>query len=137
MRAIVKKSAAPGLVLEEAPKPRGGPNDVLIKILKTSICGTDVHIDNWDAWASKTIKPPMIIGHEFVGRVAEIGSNVQAFSPGDLVTGEGHLVCGLCRNCLAGRRHLCSHTVGVGVHRDGAFAEFLCIPAANVWHAEP
>ena len=137
MRAIVKKSAAPGLVLEDVPPPMVGPNDVLIRILKTSICGTDVHIDSWDAWASRTIQPPMTIGHEFVGTVAGTGPNVQAFAVGDLVTGEGHIVCGVCRNCLAGRRHLCAHTVGVGVHRDGAFAEFLSIPAANVWHAEP
>src|SRR2546428_3727802 len=137
MRAIVKKSAAPGLVLEEVPVPEPGINDVLIKILKTSICGTDVHIDQWDAWAQKTIRPAMIIGHEFVGTVAAVGSNVEHFQPGDLVTGEGHLVCGHCRNCLAGRRHLCKDTVGVGVNRDGAFAEYISIPATNVWHAEP
>src|SRR5207249_11376019 len=137
MRAIVKKSAAPGLVLEEVPVPEAGINDVLIKILKTSICGTDVHIDQWDAWAQKTIRPPMIIGHEFVGTVAEVGSNVEHFQPGDLVTGEGHLVCGHCRNCLAGRRHLCKDTQGVGVNRPGAFAEYLALPMTNVWVHDP
>ncbi|MEW6160269.1 MAG: L-threonine 3-dehydrogenase [Verrucomicrobiota bacterium] len=137
MRAIVKKSPGPGLSLEEMPPPVVGSNDVLIQVLKTSICGTDVHIDQWDAWASKTIKPPMIIGHEFVGKIAAVGDNVQGYRVNDLVTGEGHLVCGQCRNCLAGRRHLCKNTVGVGVHRDGAFAEFIAIPAANVWHADP
>jgi threonine 3-dehydrogenase len=137
MKAIFKKTAGPGLVLDEAPMPRVGSNDVLIKILKTSICGTDVHIDNWDAWAQKTLKPPLIIGHEFVGRIVEIGNNVDDFKPGDVVTVEGHLVCGHCRNCLAGRRHLCKDTVGVGVHRDGAFAEFISVPDTNVWHADP
>ena len=113
-----------------------GMNDVLIKILKTSICGTDVHIYNWDSWAQKTIKVPMVIGHEFVGRVAEVGANVTGFKPGDLVSGEGHLVCGFCRNCLAGRRHLCPHTSGIGVNRDGVFAEYLQIPMTNVWYAD-
>jgi len=137
MRAIVKKNAAPGLEMQEMPEPRMGINDLLIKITKTSICGTDVHIHRWDAWAQQTIKPPMIIGHEYVGTVVAVGANVNDFQIGDVVTGEGHLVCGHCRNCLAGRRHLCAHTVGVGVNRDGAFADFVCIPATNAWHADP
>ena len=136
MKALVKKNAEPGLWLEEVPIPRIGMNDVLIKILKTSICGTDVHIYNWDSWAQKTIKVPMVIGHEFVGRVAEVGASVTSFKPGDLVSGEGHLVCGFCRNCLAGRRHLCPHTSGIGVNRDGVFAEYLQIPMTNVWYAD-
>ncbi len=136
MQAIMKKEAGPGLVLKRARIPKPDNNDVLIKVLKTSICGTDLHIYNWDAWAAKTIKAPMIIGHEFVGRIHSLGANVQGFQEGDLVTGEGHLVCGHCRNCLAGRRHLCKDTVGVGVHRDGAFAEYVSIPASNVWHAD-
>lgn len=136
MKALVKKEATPGLWLEEVPVPSCGINDVLIKILKTSICGTDVHIYNWDSWAQKTIPVPMVTGHEFVGRVATVGSNVPGFKPGDLVSGEGHLVCGFCRNCLAGRRHLCPHTSGVGVNRQGCFAEYLCIPMSNVWYAD-
>jgi threonine 3-dehydrogenase len=137
MRAIAKRKAGPGLELTEVPVPEPGANDVLIKILKTSICGTDVHIYNWDAWAQKTIRPPMVIGHEFVGVIAAAGSNVQGFKPGDLVDGEGHIVCGKCRNCLAGRRHLCKDARGVGVNRDGAFAEYLCIPAGNAVHVDP
>jgi threonine 3-dehydrogenase len=137
MRAIAKLRAGPGLDLVEVPVPAPGINDVLIKVKKTSICGTDVHIYNWDAWAEKTIKPPMVIGHEFVGVIAGIGSNVQGFKLGDLVDGEGHIVCGQCRNCLAGRRHLCKNTRGVGVNRDGAFAEYLCIPASNAVHVDP
>lgn len=137
MRALVKREAKRGLWLETVPKPACGMNDVLIKILKTAICGTDIHIYNWDAWAEKTIPVPMTIGHEFVGRVESVGDNVKDFHPGDLVSGEGHLVCGHCRNCLAGRRHLCPHTSGVGVNRDGAFAEYLSIPVTNVWHCNP
>lgn len=137
MRAIRKTGPGPGLELTDVPVPEPGPNDVLIRIIKTSICGTDLHIFNWDAWAAKTIRPPLVIGHEFVGTVAAVGSHVQGFRPGDRVTGEGHIVCGTCRNCLAGRRHLCNDTQGVGIHRDGAFAEYLCIPAANAWHADP
>jgi len=137
MRAIAKLGRGPGLSLTEVPVPTPGINDVLIRIKKTSICGTDVHIYNWDAWAEKTIQPPMVIGHEFVGVIEEVGSNVQGFKPGDLVDGEGHIVCGRCRNCLAGRRHLCKNTQGVGVNRDGAFAEFLCIPATNAVHVDP
>ena len=137
MRAIAKLRSGPGLELTEVPVPTPGTNDVLIKIKKTSICGTDVHIYNWDAWAEKTIKPPMVIGHEFVGVIEAVGANVQGHKPGDLVDGEGHIVCGRCRNCLAGRRHLCKDTKGVGVNRDGAFAEYLCIPASNAVHVDP
>jgi len=137
MRAIAKLRAGPGLHLIEAPVPQPGINDVLIKVKKTSICGTDVHIYNWDHWAQQTIKPPMIIGHEFVGEIVAVGSNVQGFQAGDLVDGEGHIVCGQCRNCLAGRRHLCKDTKGVGVNRDGAFAEYLCLPASNAVHVDP
>jgi threonine 3-dehydrogenase len=136
MKALVKKKAEPGLWMDEVSVPCYGINDVLIKILKTSICGTDVHIYNWDSWAQKTIPVPMVIGHEFVGRVAEAGSNVTGFKPGDLVSGEGHLVCGFCRNCLAGRRHLCPNTSGVGVNREGCFAEYLVIHMSNVWYAD-
>ena len=137
MRAIAKLAPGPGLSLTEVPIPTPGVNDVLIKVKKTSICGTDIHIYNWDAWAEKTIKTPMIVGHEFVGTIAAVGANVIGFQPGDLVDGEGHIVCGLCRNCLAGRRHLCKDTKGVGVNRDGAFAEYLCIPASNAVHVDP
>ena len=137
MRALAKTQAGPGLTLIEAPVPRPGVNDVLIKVKRTSICGTDVHIYNWDHWAQQTIKPPLIIGHEFVGEIVEAGSNVQGFVPGDLVDGEGHIVCGRCRNCLAGRRHLCQSTRGVGVDRDGAFADYLCIPASNAVLVDP
>ena len=137
MQAIVKTTAGPGVELKNVPSPEIGINDVLIKILKTSICGTDVHIWNWDAWASQTIPAPMTIGHEFVGVVEDFGANVHDYSKGDLVSGEGHLVCGRCRNCLAGRRHLCPNTSGVGVNRDGAFAEFLSIPVSNVWPCDP
>jgi threonine 3-dehydrogenase len=137
MKALVKARPVEGLWLEEVPVPEVGPNDVLIKILRTSICGTDVHIWNWDEWAAKTIPTPMHVGHEFVGIIEEYGSNVHDYNVGDLVSGEGHLVCGRCRNCLAGRRHLCPKTSGVGVNRPGAFAEYLCIPVTNVWPADP
>ena len=137
MRAIAKLKAGPGLALIEAPVPEPGPNDVLIRIKKTSICGTDVHIYNWDAWAARTIPIPMIIGHEFVGEIVQVGSNVQTFKGGELVDGEGHIVCGICRNCLAGRRHLCKDSKGVGVNRPGAFAEYLCIPASNAVRVDP
>lgn len=136
MLALVKKRAEPGLWLDEVPVPEVGINDVLIRILKTSICGTDIHIYNWDRWAESTIPVPMAIGHEYVGVVEEVGTNVHDFRAGDLVSGEGHIVCGHCRNCLAGRRHLCPHTRGVGVNRQGAFAEYLCIPVSNVWYAD-
>ncbi|MBN1942952.1 MAG: L-threonine 3-dehydrogenase [Phycisphaerae bacterium] len=137
MQALVKAKSREGLWLQEVPRPEVGVNDVLIKILKTSICGTDVHIWNWDAWAQKTIPPGLTIGHEFVGLVEEFGSNVHDYHKGDLVSGEGHIVCGHCRNCLAGRRHLCPHTQGVGVDRNGAYAEYLSIPVANVWPCDP
>ena len=137
MKAIAKTRPGEGLELIEVPIPEPGINDVLVRIKKTSICGTDVHIYNWDHWAEQTIKPPMVIGHEFVGEIARVGSNVKGFKPGDLVDGEGHIVCGVCRNCLAGRRHLCKDTRGVGVNRDGAFAEYLCIPASNAVLVDP
>ncbi len=137
MKAIIKARPEVGVELVEKPVPEYGINDVLIKIKRSSICGTDVHIHNWDAWAQETIKPPMTIGHEFVGTVAAVGSNVHDVEIGELVSGEGHLVCGRCRNCLAGRRHLCPNTQGVGVNRDGAFAEYLAIPVTNVWHCNP
>jgi len=137
MKAIIKHERGIGLKMVDVPKPEYGINDVLIKIKKTSICGTDVHIYNWDEWAQRTIKPPMVIGHEFVGTVEAFGSNVHDVNIGDLVSGEGHIVCGRCRNCLAGRRHLCPNTSGVGVNRDGAFAEYLVIPVTNVWHCNP
>ena len=124
MKALVKKEAREGLWLDEVPVPEIGINDVLIQILRTGICGTDVHIYNWDAWSQKTIPVPMVVGHEFVGRIVEVGSNVKDFRVGDIVSGEGHVVCGRCRNCLAGRRHLCKETNGVGVNRPGAFAEY-------------
>ena len=136
MKALVKKYPQMGLWLEEVEVPQPGKNDVKIKISKTSICGTDLHIYNWDRWSQETIPVPMVIGHEFVGHIAEIGENVMGFKVGDLVSGEGHIVCGHCRNCLAGRRHLCINTKGVGVNRSGAFAEYLVIPATNVWLAE-
>lgn len=137
MKAIVKAKAAQGLELQDVPVPEIGINDVLIKVHKTSICGTDVHIYNWDAWAQKTIPVPMVIGHEFVGRIEKIGDNVHDFKPGDLVSGEGHVVCGRCRNCLAGRRHLCRNTSGIGVNRPGAFAEYISVPVTNVWYCDP
>ena len=137
MKALVKKQAQPGLWLEDVPTPEVGLNDVLIKVHKTSICGTDVHIYNWDEWSQKTIPVPMVIGHEFAGTVAAFGSNVTDLKVGDVVSGEGHIVCGRCRNCLAGRRHLCAHTIGLGVNRPGAFAEYVSIPVTNVWHADP
>lgn len=137
MKALVKKYPEKGLWLEEVEEPVTGKNDVKIKIHKTSICGTDLHIYNWDEWSQKTIPVPMVIGHEFVGHIVEIGDNVMGYKVGELVSGEGHLVCGQCRNCLAGRRHLCINTSGVGVNRSGAFAEYLVIPATNVWLADP
>ncbi len=137
MKALVKKEAKPGLWLEDVPEPKMGINDVMVRILRTGICGTDLHIYKWDAWSQKTIPVPMVVGHEFVGEIVEVGSNVSDFYPGQIVSGEGHLVCGKCRNCLAGRRHLCPHTLGIGVNRTGAFAEYLVLPMTNVWvHAE-
>jgi len=137
MKALVKNKPEPGLWMEDVPVPEVGNNDVLIKIRKAAICGTDIHIFNWDQWAQKTIKPPLTIGHEFVGTVAEIGTNVRDIETGELVSGEGHIVCGHCRNCLAGRRHLCTDPKCVGVDRDGAFAEYLSIPVSNIWHCDP
>jgi threonine 3-dehydrogenase len=137
MQALVKKERAPGLWLEEVPVPAVGEFDVLIRILRSSICGTDVHIYEWDSWAQRTVPTPMQIGHEFVGVIESVGSHVIDFHPGMIVTGEGHIVCGRCRNCLAGRRHLCHKTNGVGVNRPGAFAEYLSIPQTNVWLADP
>ena len=137
MRALAKRTAAPGLDLIEAPVPQPGPSDVLIRVKRTSICGTDVHIHQWDSWARSTIKPPLIIGHEFVGEIVAQGEQVSGFALGDLVDGEGHIVCGHCRNCHAGRRHLCKDTRGVGVHRDGAFADYLCLPASNAVKVDP
>ena len=133
MRALTKKKAEVGLWLEDVPVPTIGINDVLIKVLRTGICGTDLHIYKWDAWARKTIPVPMVVGHEFVGEIVEVGSNVKDFHPGEIVSGEGHVVCGRCRNCLAGRRHLCKDTQGIGVNRPGAFAEYLALPMSNVW----
>jgi threonine 3-dehydrogenase len=137
MKALVKREKAPGLWLEDVPVPTIGINDVLIRVDRTGICGTDLHIYNWDAWAQKTIPVPMVVGHEFVGEIVAVGSNVNDFFPGEIVSGEGHVVCGRCRNCLAGRRHLCKSTSGVGVNRPGAFAEYLALPQTNVWHQEP
>lgn len=137
MKALVKKEAAPGLWMEDVAIPPVGINDVLIKIKRTAICGTDAHIYSWDSWARETIPVPMVVGHEFVGEIVEVGSNVNDFHPGQIVSGEGHVVCGRCRNCLAGRRHLCAHTSGVGVNRPGAFAEYLALPMSNVWEHKP
>jgi threonine 3-dehydrogenase len=136
MKALVKAEPGPGLRLEDVPIPPLRANDVLIRVHKTAICGTDLHIYNWDDWAAATIPVPMHVGHEFVGTIEKVGGNVHDFSPGDIVSGEGHLVCGHCRNCLAGRRHLCRDTKGVGVNRPGAFAEYLSIPVTNVWYCD-
>jgi threonine 3-dehydrogenase len=137
MRALVKSRPEPGLWLEDVPEPEHGINDVLIRVRRTGICGTDVHIERWDPWAQRTIPVPLVIGHEFVGEVVAVGSNVSDFHPGDLVSGEGHVVCGRCRNCMAGRRHLCAHSQGVGVSRPGAFAELIALPMTNIWHHWP
>ena len=133
MKALVKARPEVGLQLEDVPEPQPGINDVLIKIQRTGICGTDIHIWNWDEWAQKTVPVPMTVGHEFVGEIVEVGSNVTDFHPGQIVSGEGHVVCGRCRNCLAGRRHLCADTSGIGVNRPGAFAEYIALPMTNVW----
>ena len=137
MKAIIKPEAGPGLALADVPVPEVHAGEVLIRIKKTAICGTDVHIYTWDDWSQRTIQPPMTIGHEYVGVVEEVGPGVHDLRLGMLVSGEGHIVCGRCRNCLAGRRHLCPHTVGVGVNRDGAFSEYICLPATNVWVCDP
>ena len=137
VKALVKQKPEEGLWLEEMPEPEIGINDVLIRVRKTGICGTDLHIFGWDAWAQKTITVPMVVGHEFVGEVVSFGSNVSDFAVGDLVSGEGHVVCGRCRNCMAGRRHLCAHSIGLGVNRPGAFAEYVALPMTNIWHHWP
>ena len=137
MLALVKTEVGPGLALCDVPMPVIGINDILIRVHKTGICGTDLHIESWDPWAARTIHPPLVVGHEFVGEIVEVGGNVADLGPGDLVSGEGHVVCGRCRHCLAGRRHLCAHTIGLGVGRDGAFAEYVAMPMTNVWHHWP
>ncbi|OLR91038.1 L-threonine 3-dehydrogenase [Actinokineospora bangkokensis] len=138
MQALVKTAAGPGLELVDVPEPEVGPGAVKVRVLRTGICGTDLHIDAWDDWAARAIRAPLVVGHEFVGRVVEVGAAVTKVRPGDLVSGEGHLVCGTCRNCRAGRRHLCVRTVGLGVHTDGAFAEYVVVPEQNAWvHSHP
>lgn len=137
MKALVKRHAEVGLWLEDVPEPEIGVNDVLIKVKRTAICGTDLHIYNWDAWAQKTIPVPMVVGHEFVGEIVAVGANVFDFEPGQIVSGEGHVVCGQCRNCMAGRRHLCANTSGIGVNRPGAFAQYVSVPRSNVWEHRP
>jgi threonine 3-dehydrogenase len=137
VQALVKERAEPGLWLADVPEPEVGINDVLIRVRKTGICGTDLHIDAWDAWAQRTVPVPLTIGHEFVGEVVGVGSNVSDFRPGDVVSGEGHVVCGRCRNCMAGRRHLCAHSIGLGVQRPGAFAEYVALPMTNIWQHWP
>jgi threonine 3-dehydrogenase len=137
MRALVKKEPEAGLWLEDVPEPVIGDNDVLIKVDRTGICGTDLHIYNWDDWAQSTVPVPMVVGHEFVGEIMDVGQNVRDFHIGELVSGEGHVVCGHCRNCMAGRRHLCNDTAGIGVTRPGAFAEFISLPQTNVWVHNP
>jgi threonine 3-dehydrogenase len=134
MLALVKTAPGPGLELREVPIPAIGINDILIRVHKTGICGTDLHIERWDPWAAGAIKPPLVVGHEFVGEIVDVGANVADFAAGDLVSGEGHVVCGRCRHCLAGRRHLCANSIGLGVGRDGAFAEYVALPMTNVWH---
>ena len=137
MQALVKSSAEPGLRMEDVSLPQIGFNDVLIRVLCTGICGTDLHIYKWDAWAQKTVPVPLVIGHEFVGTIEEVGENVSDFRCGDIVSGEGHVVCGRCRNCLAGRRHLCMDTTGIGINRHGAFAQYIALPMTNVWLHDP
>ena len=137
MKALVKSRPEPGLWLEDIAVPEVGINDVLIRVQCTGICGTDLHIHSWDRWARRVLPVPLVVGHEFVGEVVEVGANVTGVAPGDVVSGEGHVVCGRCRNCMAGRRHLCAHTEGVGVNRPGAFAEYVVLPMTNVWHHAP
>ncbi|MBN1624360.1 MAG: L-threonine 3-dehydrogenase [Clostridia bacterium] len=137
MKALVKKYSKPGIWLEDVPEPEIGMHDVLIKVKKTSICGTDIHIYNWDEWSQRTVPVPLVTGHEFVGEVAALGSDVHDVAIGDLVSAEGHIVCGKCRNCLAGRRHLCKDTSGIGVNRPGAFAEYISVPRGNIWKCNP
>ena len=137
MKALVKAKREAGLWLEDVPEPPIGINDVLIRVTQTGICGTDLHIYDWDEWAQATIPVPMVVGHEFVGDIVAVGANVSDFHAGQMVSGEGHVVCGRCRNCLAGRRHLCAHTQGVGVNRPGAFAEYIALPMTNIWRHQP
>jgi threonine 3-dehydrogenase len=137
MKALVKSRPEPGLWLESVPIPSVGPNEVLVKVLKAGICGTDLHIVNWDGWAQRNIRPPRIIGHEFVGEIVDMGPGVTGYAVGDRVTAEGHVTCGICRNCRAGKRHLCAHAVGIGGGRDGAFAEYVRVPAFNLWPVHP
>jgi threonine 3-dehydrogenase len=137
MQALVKSHDGRGLWLEEVPEPEPGINDVKVRVLLTGVCGTDLHIYEWDEWARSTVRVPLVIGHEFVGEIVAVGSNVVDFRPGELISGEGHVVCGRCRNCLAGRRHLCAHTQGVGVNRPGAFAEYIVLPMSNIWRHNP
>ena len=137
MKALVKKFAKPGIWMDEVERPKAGPEEVLIKIKKTAICGTDIHIYEWNEWAQKTIPVPMVIGHEYVGEIVELGANVNSVQTGDIVSGEGHIICGLCRNCQAGRRHLCKNSKGVGVNRPGCFAEYLSMPVSNIWRCDP
>src|SRR3954469_18824342 len=137
MKALVKSHNSRGLWLDDVPEPEPGINDVKVRVLYTGICGTDLHIYEWDDWAKSTIPVPMVIGHEFVGEIVSVGANVSDFHPGELVSGEGHVTCGRCRNCLAGRRHLCAHTQGVGVNRPGAFAEYIVLPMSNIWRHDP
>src|ERR1700751_4257143 len=137
MKALVKAKSGRGLWLEDVPEPEPGLNDVKIRVLLTGICGTDLHIYEWDDWAKSTIPVPLVIGHEFVGEIVAVGSNVADYRVGELVSGEGHVVCGRCRNCLAGRRHLCAYTKGVGVNRPGCFAEFIVLPMSNIWRHNP
>jgi len=137
MLALVKTDAGPGLDLRDVPMPTIGINDILIRVHKTGICGTDLHIESWDPWAARTIKPPLVVGHEFVGEIVEVGSNVTDLHPGDIVSGEGHVICGRCRHCRAGRWHLCANSIGLGVGRAGAFAEYVVLPVTNVWHHWP
>src|SRR6266704_2312850 len=137
MKALVKSQACRGLWLQDVPEPEPGINDVKVRVLLTGICGTDLHIHDWDEWAKSTIPVPMVIGHEFVGEIVAVGSNVVDFHPGEVVSGEGHVVCGRFRNCLASRRHLCKDTKGIGVNRPGAFAEYIALPMTNVWHHDP
>lgn len=133
VRALVKTHAGPGLELKDVPEPQPGPTDVKIRVLRAGLCGTDLHLEQWDDWAASTVKAPMTIGHEFYGEVVEVGEDVDSVKVGQRASGEGHIVCGTCRNCRAGRRHMCIHTKGIGVNRDGAFADFVVIPASNVW----
>ncbi len=137
MKALVKAKREPGLRLQDVPEPKAGPGEVLIRVLRTGICGTDLHIESWNEWAQHTIKPPLVVGHEFVGEVVALGEGVTSFFEGEVVGAEGHIVCGKCRNCMAGRRALCANTVGIGVQRDGAFAEYIVMPAGNLWAHTP